>query len=164
MTDTTRFQRPDFHSHSLASDGVLSPADLVARAADHGVDALALTDHDTLAGLPEARRAADRHGITLVPGIELSVLCGSREIHVLGLWVDPEAPVLVERANRQLEARRERAVRIGARLDKAARLEHSYRKACELADSDTPGRPWFAKMLVEAGVVRDQRHAFNRFL
>ncbi|HCO63381.1 MAG TPA: PHP domain-containing protein, partial [Alcanivorax sp.] len=62
------------------------------------------------------------------------------------------------------EARRERAVRIGARLDKAARLEHSYRKACELADSDTPGRPWFAKMLVEAGVVRDQRHAFNRFL
>ena len=55
-------------------------------------------------------------------------------------------------------------VRIGARLDKAARLEHSYRKACELADSDTPGRPWFAKMLVEAGVVRDQRHAFNRFL
>ena len=164
MTATPCVQRPDFHCHSLAADGVLSPTDLVARAADYGVDALALTDHDTLAGLPEAQRAADRHGITLVPGIELSVLCGSREIHVLGLWVDPQAPVLVERVNRQLEARRERAVRIGARLDKAARLEHSYHKACELADSDTPGRPWFAKMLVEAGVVRDQRHAFNRFL
>ena len=164
MNEAAPFQRPDFHCHSLASDGVLSPEDLVARAAEYGVDALALTDHDTLAGLPAARAAADRHGLTLVNGIELSVLWGTREIHVLGLWVNPDCPVLSARVADQLEARRLRARRIGARLDKAARIEDSYSKACALADSDTPGRPWFARVLVEEGVVRDQRHAFNRFL
>ncbi|HCE38910.1 PHP domain-containing protein [Alloalcanivorax profundimaris] len=164
MTEPAPFQRPDLHCHSLASDGVLAPADLVARAAEYGVDALALTDHDTLAGLPEAHAAAARHGLTLINGIELSVLWGSREIHVLGLWVDPDCPVLAARVADQLEARRQRARRIGARLDKAARLSDSYAKACALADSDTPGRPWFARVLVEEGVVRDQRHAFNRFL
>lgn len=158
------FECPDFHSHSTASDGVLSPSELVARAAQYGVDGLALTDHDTLEGLDEARRAADRHGLTLVDGIELSVLHGSREIHVLGLWVDPTSPVLRERVASQLEARRERARRIGARLDKAARIENSYAKACELAGSDCPGRPWFARVLVAEGAVRDSRHAFNRFL
>ncbi|MCH2557534.1 MAG: PHP domain-containing protein [Alcanivorax sp.] len=164
MTHIAPFQRPDLHCHSLASDGVLAPADLVARAAEYGVDALALTDHDTLAGLPEARAAAAGHGITLIDGIELSVLWGTREIHVLGLWVNPECPVLGARVAAQLDARRERARRIGARLDKAARIEDSYAKACEKAASDTPGRPWFARVLVEEGVVRDQRHAFNRFL
>ena len=164
MNEAAPFQRPDFHCHSLASDGVLSPEDLVARAAEYGVDALALTDHDTLAGLPAARAAADRHGLTLVNGIELSVLWGTREVHVLGLWVNPDCPVLSARVADQLEARRLRARRIGARLDKAARIEDSYGKACALADSDTPGRPWFARVLVEEGVVRDQRHAFNRFL
>lgn len=158
------FQCPDFHSHSTASDGVLSPSELVARAAEYGVDALALTDHDTLAGLEEARVAAGEHGLTLVNGIELSVLQGNREIHVLGLWVDPDASVLRERVTVQMAARRERARLIGARLDKAARIQGSYDKACELADNDAPGRPWFARVLVAEGTVRDQRHAFNRFL
>lgn len=158
------FRCPDFHSHSTASDGVLSPSELVARAAEYGVDALALTDHDTLAGLDEARAAADQHGLTLVNGIELSVLQGNREIHVLGLWVDPDSPVLRDRVAVQMQARQERARRIGARLDKAARIQDSYIKACELGDTNAPGRPWFARVLMAEGVVRDQRHAFNRFL
>lgn len=158
------YRCPDFHSHSLASDGVLTPAALVARAAEHGVDALALTDHDTLAGLPEAQSAADEHGLALVPGIELSVLHGSREIHIVGLWVDANSPVLVARVTAQQVARRERAIRIGERLDRAARLTDTYHRACLLANSEAPGRPWFAKVLVEQGVVRDQGHAFSRFL
>lgn len=158
------FRCPDFHSHSLASDVMLSPAALVARAAEYGVDALALTDHDTLAGLPEAARAAREHGLSLVPGIELSVLWGSRDIHVVGLWVDADSPVLTARVEAQQAARRERAIRMGERLDRAARITGSYPKACALANTDAPGRPWFARMLVEEGVVRDQGHAFNRFL
>lgn len=158
------FRRPDFHSHSSASDGELSPTELVARAAACEVDALALTDHDTLAGLEEAHNAARQHGITLVNGIELSVLNGTREIHVVGLWLDPASPALRVRVAAQQEARRQRAQLIGARLDKAARLTGSYHKACDLAGSDAPGRPWFARLLVAEGVVRDERHAFNRFL
>ncbi|AFT70597.1 Polymerase and Histidinol Phosphatase PHP, putative [Alloalcanivorax dieselolei B5] len=158
------YQCPDFHSHSRASDGQLTPAELVSRAADYGVDALALTDHDTLAGLPEARARARDLGLELVPGIELSVQWDNREIHVLGLWLDEDNPVLRARVASQMDARRERARRIGDRLDRAAGLTGSYHKACALADSDAPGRPWFARMLISEGKARDNQHAFNRFL
>ncbi|EKF74063.1 polymerase and histidinol phosphatase PHP [Alcanivorax hongdengensis A-11-3] len=158
------YQCPDLHSHSLASDGALSPSELVKRAADYGVTCLALTDHDTLAGLPEARAAASQHGIDLVNGIELSVRYETREIHVLGLWLDTDNGALQARVAAQREARVERARQIGRKLDRAAGLANSYERACELADDVAPGRPWFAKMLEQAGRVRNHRHAFNRFL
>ena len=154
----------DLHSHSLASDGALSPTDLVARAADYGVTHLALTDHDTLRGLDEARQAAQARGMTLINGIELSVRHDNREFHVLGLWVDVDDPTLQARVSAQNEARINRAREIGRRLDRAAGLANSYERACELADNDAPGRPWFAKLLEQAGRVRNHRHAFNRFL
>ena len=154
----------DLHSHSLASDGALSPTDLVARAADYGVTHLALTDHDTLRGLNEARQAAQARGMTLINGIELSVRHDNREFHVLGLWVDVDDPTLQARVSAQNEARINRAREIGRRLDRAAGLANSYERACELADNDAPGRPWFAKLLEQAGRVRNHRHAFNRFL
>ena len=93
------------HSHSTASDGILSPAALVSRAADYGVTCLALTDHDTLAGLPEADEAARQHGIRLVNGIELSVRHENREYHVLGLWLDTDCAQLQERVAAQQAAR-----------------------------------------------------------
>ena len=154
----------DLHSHSLASDGALSPADLVARAADYGVTALALTDHDTLAGLPEAQEAASRHGIRLINGIELSVRHDNREYHILGLGLDTDNETLRQRVDCQQQARVTRAQEIGRRLDKAAGLANSYERTCELADSQAPGRPWFAKYLEQSGRVRNSRHAFNRFL
>lgn len=154
----------DLHSHSLASDGALSPADLVNRAADYGVTALALTDHDTLAGLAEARQAAKERGIRLINGIEFSVRHDNREYHILGLGLDSDNPQLCERVASQQQARVNRAREIGRRLDKAAGLANSYERTCELADSQAPGRPWFAKYLEQAGRVRNGRHAFNRFL
>ena len=141
----------DLHSHSLASDGALSPTDLVARAADYGVTHLALTDHDTLRGLDEARQAAQARGMTLINGIELSVRHDNREFHVLGLWVDVDDPTLQARVSAQNEARINRAREIGRRLDRAAGLANSYERACELANNDAPGRPWFAKLLEQAG-------------
>lgn len=154
----------DLHSHSLASDGALSPADLVARAADYGVTALALTDHDTLAGLPEAHEAAKQHGIRLINGIELSVRHDNREYHILGLALDINNDQLCERVAAQQQARVKRAQEIGRRLDKAAGLANSYERTCELANSSAPGRPLFARYLEQAGRVRNSRHAFNRFL
>ncbi len=110
----------DLHCHSLASDGTLSPTDLVARAADYGVTHLALTDHDTLRGLEEAHQAAQARGLTLINGIELSVRHDNREFHILGLWVDVASAALQARVSAQNEARINRAREIGRRLDKAA--------------------------------------------
>ncbi len=154
----------DLHSHSTASDGALAPGELVRRAAEQGVDHLALTDHDTLAGLPEARAAAREAGISLVPGVELSVLWGNRELHLLGLWVDPEDPGLRALVADQMAARERRARTMGERLDQAAGLTGSYEQACERAGSAAPGRPFFARLLLEAGKVRNFQHAFDRFL
>ena len=159
--DSERF---DLHSHSLASDGALSPADLVSRAAAYGVTTLALTDHDTLAGLPEAHKAASEAGIRLINGIELSVRHGNREYHILGLDLSLDSEPLCRRVESQQQARVKRAQEIGRRLDKAAGLANSYERTCELADSHAPGRPWFARYLEQTGRVRNARHAFNRFL
>jgi predicted metal-dependent phosphoesterase TrpH len=154
----------DLHTHSSASDGALTPADLVARAREKGVQRLALTDHDTLSGLDEAARAAKAADIELVPGIELSVRWANRELHMLALWVDVEAPALTALVDRQAGAREVRARKMGHKLDKAAGLANSYERACALAGSAVPGRPWFARMLVEQGRARNIQHAFNRFL
>ena len=160
MTDC----RFDFHCHSLASDGALTPTELVERAAAAGVQLLALTDHDTLAGLHEASQAALANGIRLLPGIEVSVGWDGRELHIVGLGFDPDHPQVKAFVTAQQQARTLRAERIGSRLDKAAGLANSYQRTVTLSGQDAPGRPWFAKMLVAAGKVRDEQHAFNRFL
>lgn len=154
----------DFHCHSRASDGTLPPASVVELAAQNGVTCLALTDHDTHAGLAEAAAAATRLGIRLVPGGEWSLRWDTRELHVLGLNVNPEADALRELETAQRLAREKRAQRMGEKLDKAADVAHSYAKACTLAGSTWPGRPWFARVLIAEGKVRDMNHAFNRFL
>ncbi len=158
---TPRF---DFHCHSTASDGSLSPSELVARAAGAGVEWLALTDHDTTAGLAEAAAAADQHGIRLIPGIEVSVQWETRELHIIGLGFDPAHTAMQQLVSHQQNARVRRAEKIGARLDKAAPMTSAYDKACKLSGQDAPGRPWFAQVLVAEGKARNDQHAFNRFL
>lgn len=154
----------DFHCHSQASDGHLTPTALVELAADQGVEWLALTDHDTHAGLEEAATACKARRIRLIAGAEWSLCWGARELHVLGLDVDPMAKAIRQLEANQQEARRKRASLIGARLDRAANMTDSYVKACELAQSEAPGRPLFARVLLAEGRVRNMQHAFNRFL
>ena len=111
----------DLHSHSTVSDGLLSPAELVAWAVRRGIDALALTDHDDVAGLDEAGRAAAAAGIRFVPGVEISVSWMTHSVHIVGLGIDPTAPDLVGglasiRAGRlERAARSRRPARIPAR-------------------------------------------------
>ena len=154
----------DFHCHSSASDGTLSPSELVDRAAERGVRWLALTDHDSLAGLEEAEARASQHGLTLVNGIELSVRWNARELHLVGLGFDRDHPALTELVAQQQQAREARARRMGDRLDRAAPMVDSYDKAVALSGQCAPGRPWFARVLHGEGHVRSLQHAFNRFL
>lgn len=152
----------DLHTHSLASDGALAPAALVAAAAAAGVTALALTDHDTLAGLAEAEAAASGHGLRFVPGIELSAGWNGTTLHVLGLGIDPAAARLRDGVAAQRAVRIARADEIAARLERAGcgdAVAHA-RASGERALT----RTHFAAGLVATGRCRDQQHAFDRWL
>jgi predicted metal-dependent phosphoesterase TrpH len=102
----------DLHTHSNCSDGALTPQQLVAHAAAAGVEVLALTDHDTVAGLEPAAHSAGGLGIKLVPGVEISAAWRAQSIHVLGLWIDPAAAQLREQLDMQAERRRARMRKI----------------------------------------------------
>lgn len=153
----------DLHCHSTASDGALAPDDVVRRAVEQGVTHLALTDHDTIDGLPEAQAAADSSGITLISGTELSCLWKTQTIHVVGLDFDRDSPALVEALARQHENRWARARMIEERLRKVG-VADLLDKATDKAGGDVPGRPHFARVLVEEGKVKDVAQAFKRYL
>jgi 3',5'-nucleoside bisphosphate phosphatase len=124
----------DLHTHSTASDGMLLPAELVARAASRGVRVLALTDHDTTIGLAAARIAADSHGLRLIAGIELSAAHEGRPLHIVGLDIDPSSQALHQAMDRLATLRAERAMRIGAKLAKLG-VGGAYEGACAEAGS-----------------------------
>lgn len=154
----------DYHCHTTASDGELSPTALVTLAAKEGVQSLAITDHDTVSAYEEALPVAQSLGVELISGIELSVKWHKVELHLVGLGMDLTAPEFQALVQQQKAARRERAKKMGERLDKATGLKGTYEGVCQLAGSQTPGRPHFAQWLVQQGQVRDIEHAFNRFL
>lgn len=158
----------DLHCHSTASDGALTPHELVARAHEQGVDCLALTDHDTLAGLAEARATAETLGIQFIDGVEISCLWQGATIHVLGYAFERDAPDL-HAALTQLQAGRwARAEEIGRRLA-AKGLPGCFEGACQVQAArgdarNPPSRPHFAEFMVQAGYVRDHQQAFQRWL
>jgi predicted metal-dependent phosphoesterase TrpH len=154
---------PDLHSHSTASDGTLSPTRLVAEAAEAGVEVLALTDHDTTAGLAEAERAAIAHGLTLVRGAELSVTWGGRTIHIVGLHIDPACEPLRAGLARLLEYRAWRAEEIGRRLAKHG-IHGAYSGAKALSGGQLVGRTHFARFLVQQRCADSVADVFKRFL
>ncbi|WP_404397842.1 PHP domain-containing protein [Stutzerimonas chloritidismutans] len=158
----------DLHCHSTASDGALAPAKLVERAHACGIEMLALTDHDTVDGLAEARATAQALGMQLVNGIELSCLWNGATIHVLGYAFDADAPALQQAIAQLHEGRWRRAELIGQRLEAKGMpgaLEGARALQQELGDSgNAPARPHFADFLVRAGHVRDRAEAFRKWL
>lgn len=152
----------DLHSHSTASDGKLSPAALVRLAAAQGVDVLALTDHDSTAGLAEAAATADEIGIKLVPGIEISVSWQKRLIHIVGLGIDERFAEMQTGLVGLREKRQLRAEAIGARFEKIG-MAGVYEGARNLA-SGVVSRSHFAMHLVERGEVKDIQQAFKKYL
>jgi predicted metal-dependent phosphoesterase TrpH len=154
----------DLHSHSTASDGVLSPRDLVCRAAEQGVNVLALTDHDEIKGVADARAEAVERGIELVAGVEISVTWAGRTIHVVGLKVDVEHPVLLEGLRVNRSGRHDRAQRMADSLAKVG-IAGAMEGARLLAENeDLISRTHFARFLVEKGHVKDVKTVFKKYL
>jgi 3',5'-nucleoside bisphosphate phosphatase len=159
MTDS----RIDLHTHSRASDGEFPAAEVAERARAAGLRVWALCDHDTVAGLAEARAAADRLGLRLVPGIELSAFLDAKEIHLLGHFIDPAHPSMTEFEDLLAARRRvrmqeivEKLTPIGVRL----RVEDIEK----WSGGKTIGRPHVARAMVETGAVSSVKEAFDRFL
>jgi predicted metal-dependent phosphoesterase TrpH len=153
----------DLHTHSSCSDGSLTPSELVDRAAAAGVRVLALTDHDTVDGLAEARAAAEGLGLRLVPGVELSACWRHQSIHVLGLWIDPDSAALKAALEGQAERRRTRMRRMCAALSKM-RLPGDELLAAVEAHPGIPTRSHLAAALVQQGHVRRIQDAFRKYL
>jgi predicted metal-dependent phosphoesterase TrpH len=154
--------RIDLHSHSRHSDGVLTPEALARRAHGQGVTTLALTDHDTVSGVREARATAPE-GLEIVAGLEITTELHGREIHLLGHFVDVDAPALVRFC---AEARGERATRIErmvAKLQQAG-IKIDLAHVLEEADGATLARPHLARTLLRYGYVESLQQAFDRYL
>lgn len=154
----------DLHCHSNVSDGVLSPAEVVARASANGVHALALTDHDDVAGIAAAQAAANATGLTLIPGVEISVSWGGQTVHIVGLRIDPLHPELAIGLHGIRLGRIERAQRMAADLSQSG-IQGAYEGAFGYAaNKQMVGRTHFARWLVAQGHAPDMRTAFRRFL
>lgn len=154
----------DLHSHSTCSDGLLSPAELVERAVLRGVDMLALTDHDELAGLAPARAAAAQWGLRLIDGVEISVQWEETTLHIVGLNVDAGHAPLAEGLAAIRGGREHRAQRMADSLA-AAGIAGSLEGARRYAKNpELLSRSHFARYLVEAGHARDTNAVFRNFL
>ena len=154
----------DLHAHSARSDGLLSPAVLVARAAERGVRVLALTDHDELSGLDEAMDAAAQAGIELVAGVEISVTWAGHTLHIVGLRIDRTARGLSDGLARIRSGRSDRASRISEQLARAG-IEGALAGARAYASNpELVSRTHFARLLVDRGHARDISSVFRRYL
>ena len=153
----------DLHSHSYHSDGTLSPAELVQRAQEKGVNVLALTDHDVTDGLSEAEDVAQKLGLRLIPGVEISSTWEGRTLHILGLNIDATNSVLQQGLAELRAARDSRAWLIDERLQRKG-IVGAHAGASALARGAILSRTHFARYLVSAGHAKDTSQAFKKFL
>ena len=155
----------DFHCHSNVSDGVYSPAEVVRLAAENGVDVLALTDHDSLEGLPSAADAAKELGVQFINGIEISVTWTGRTLHIVGINIDPAESRLQQGLQAIRAGRLQRAEKMAEGLAKIG-IGGTLQGALAHADNNVAmiGRAHFARHLVEAGHVKDVKAVFRKYL
>jgi predicted metal-dependent phosphoesterase TrpH len=155
-------RRVDLHAHTTFSDGLLTPEQLVSRALEKRLAALAVTDHDTVEAIPRARAAAGT-AIELVPGIEMSTAYEGADLHILGFYLDPDHAPLRERLERFQRDRRDRALAIVERL-RGMGVPVEIETVLELAGPGVIGRPHVAEALIRAGLATNFDDAFERFL
>jgi predicted metal-dependent phosphoesterase TrpH len=154
----------DLHAHSTASDGTDTPSELVAAARTAGVDVLAITDHDTVAGWAEAEQAARDHQVTLVRGIEISTTYRHSSVHLLGYLTDPDDDALMGELAKARSSRATRLERMVA-LMAADGITISYGEVlAQVAPGATPGRPHIADALIANGTIRHRDEAFREWL
>ncbi len=153
----------DLHMHSTASDGVLSPTELVNLCHENNVQVMALTDHDTTEGLAEAKIAADKNNITLINGVEMSATWRKKVLHIIGLNIDPDNPDLKAALDELKQQRLNRAERIAKKLGGIG-ISGSLEGAKKFSNEGLITRPHFAQFLVEQGHAKDTQDAFKRYL
>lgn len=165
MSDTNYAVIYDLHSHTTASDGRLTPEELVHRAVEMRVGTLAITDHDTTAAIPAASEEISRSALplTLIPGVEISTLWENHEIHIVGLNIDIAHPAMCAFLAEQTERRQQRAKRIAERLEKA-HIPGAWEGALRLADGGAVTRGHFARFLVECGKATTMADVFKKYL
>ncbi|MDQ2688239.1 MAG: PHP domain-containing protein, partial [Armatimonadota bacterium] len=155
----------DLHAHTTASDGSLTPTELVQKAAGLGLSALAVTDHDTIGGLTEAQGAATDAGIDLVPGVELSVEDNRGRFHLLGLLIDPQNETLLGTLEEIRRSRAERNAQMAQKMEALGlpvTMEDVRAEAGE--DAQVIARPHFAQALIKKGIVSSVAEAFDKYL
>jgi predicted metal-dependent phosphoesterase TrpH len=156
--------RVDLHLHSTASDGILTPTELVQTALDKGLKVIALTDHDTTDGIQEALKAARQTALKVIPGVEISTdVPGTNELHILGYHIDPHHALLEKRLLALRRARLDRAQKTLSRLGRMG-YPLSWDYLVEISQGDVIGRPHIAQALVDAGHVDTVHRAFHKYL
>lgn len=153
----------DLHLHTRHSDGTYTPAELVARARELGLTTIALTDHDTVEGCPEAAAACAAAGLDFIPGAEFTAETGGREVHILGYFLDLAHAGLLAELHAAQEVRRRRIHEMVRRLNGRG-LALTAQAVFDLAACRSPGRPHVARALVAGGFVRDLDEAFEKYL
>jgi 3',5'-nucleoside bisphosphate phosphatase len=153
----------DLHTHSTISDGSMTPEDLILYAQKKGLSSLALTDHDTVGGLEEAETAASKSSIIFIPGIEIEITYSPGVFHILGLGLKKWREVIPERLSRLKKYRYTRNQRIIEKMKKAG-IHIDYSEVEAVSGGDIVARPHFARVLVDRGIARSIKDAFERFL
>ncbi len=152
----------DFHTHSTCSDGTLTPAELVRHAKSQGISILALTDHDSVDGIAEARREAEKIGLEFISGIEFSA-AENTETHIIGLFIDPENPLLLATIEKLKGSRQRRMEEICRKL-RALGFDITHQEALALAGGDFVGRAHIAKLMVNKGYCKTVRECFDKYI
>ncbi|MDR0722594.1 MAG: PHP domain-containing protein [Treponema sp.] len=153
----------DLHTHSSASDGSLSPAQLIENARQQGLSALALTDHDTIAGLEEAKQEAEKSAFRFIPGIEIEITWEPGEFHLLGLGISQPSSAFLEALVELARLRKRRNQKI-IQLMQEWSIPVTYEDIRSLSRGQSIGRPHFAALLVKRGLVKNQEQAFSQYL
>ncbi|MDO8684081.1 MAG: PHP domain-containing protein [Armatimonadota bacterium] len=155
--------RADLHIHSTASDGAMTPAEVVQEAARVGLAAICLSDHDTVDGLREATIAAKSAGIECVPGVEINTDFGDTELHIMGYFIDPDCPELAKALSRLRDARVERTDKIVQKL-RGLGVKVTMDRVLEIAGHGSIGRPHIAQAICESGATSGMAAAFGKYL
>lgn len=154
----------DLHVHTTASDGMLSPKEVVIRAKEKGLYGIAITDHDTVEGIEEAQKHGKKVGVAVVPGVEVSTAANGQDIHVLGYYVDPADERFKKRLQEQREARKRRNRMLLDKLQELGIRITMKEVEARKKDKSNVGRPHIAEVLVEKGIVQSMNEAFDQYL